>query len=135
MVDVRGRGGYVVGAVLRHRRAHLRRARYRRPGPLPSWIVRLLTRRREADHATALCTTRLAGPDLCRSSAGPGPGNRTRQRNNILYWASCRVRRCYAPGERGRGGATAFLVSAAVRAGLSERDARKTIPLLGSYVR
>ena len=132
MVDVRGRGGYVVGQCSAIDGRTYDALDTDDPDPLPSWIVRLLTRRREADHETA--------PDAPRGwpartsvfgrfgglvhTVETGPEG---QRNNILYWASCRVREMVDAREIGAGGATAFLVSAAVRAGLSERDARKTI--------
>ena len=132
MVDIRGRGGYVLGQCSIVGGKAYEALDTDDPAPLPSWIVRLATRRREADHgadhdaprgypARASVFGRFGGLVHTVETAPEG------QRNNILYWAGCRVREMVTAGEMGADGATAFLVSAAVAAGLSERDARKTI--------
>ena len=133
MVDVRASGGYVLAQCSIVGGKAYEALDTDDAAPLPAWIIRLLTRRREADHEGAQDAPpgyrprasvfgRFGGLVHTVETAPEG------QRNNILFWASCRVREMVAAGELGDGrGATAFLVSAAVAAGLSERDARKTI--------
>ncbi len=125
---MRASGGYVVGAgsIVDGKPYEVLDAEG--PSPLPPWIYRLLTSRPEADRTAprsyrpaVAASGRFGGLVHTVETAPEG------QRNNILYWASCRVREMVTAGEVGADGATAFLVSAAVAAGLPERDARKTI--------
>ena len=127
-VDVRAAGGYVVsaGSIVDGKPYEVLDAEG--PSSLPPWIYRLLTSRPEADRTAprsyrpaVAAFGRFGGLVHTVETAPEG------QRNNILYWASCRAREMVTAGEVGADGATAFLVSAAVAAGLPERDARKTI--------
>ena len=127
MVDVRGRGGYVVGqcSIIGGRAYEALDADD--PAPLPPWIARLLTRRPEADrpstsprgHGTA--PGRLAG--LLRTVETAPVG----QRNAALYWAANRARELVTSGEAEADGVTASLTASAVAAGLPELEAARTI--------
>jgi Bifunctional DNA primase/polymerase, N-terminal len=115
-VDTRGRGGYIIwwpahgfdvlhGGIL---------------CPLPAWIVEDLHPREQPKiksgmpfHNTA-CGLRA----LCRSVLNAGEG----ERNNVLFWASCR-----AHEEGGGDFAQAMLLEAGTRAGLSKTEAERTI--------
>jgi hypothetical protein len=50
-----------------------------------------------------------------------------RDRNNRLYWSACRAAELVAEGTVDAGTATAVLVDAAARTGLSETEARRTV--------
>jgi hypothetical protein len=125
-VDVRAAGGYVVGAgsVVDGKAYEL--LDDCDPEPLPAWLCRLLSP----------SPSRSASPSPSRSASPSGrlaalvrtvETARVSQRNDTLYWAACRAREMADAGELGTEGATAFLVSAAVAAGLPEREARRTI--------
>ncbi|MEU6538943.1 bifunctional DNA primase/polymerase [Streptomyces sp. NPDC047000] len=121
-IDIRGAGGYLVGPgsrtdqgvyTLAPGTAHLA------PAPCPRSLLRLL----------------LPPPRPKRGTSAPAPADRGHgeglvqfvlsahagQRNTRLFWAACRA--C----ENGLGpGLTDALVDAAVRTGLTEREARAT---------
>lgn len=120
-IDVRGTGGYLVGpgSVTVHGAYRLAPGTADLPAaPCPQALLRLLT-----------------PPERPRSTRGPVPGlgqghglvqfvraAQEGQRNTRLFWAACRAY------ENGLGDTlTAGLVDAAVRAGLTEREARATI--------
>jgi hypothetical protein len=120
MVDVRGRGGYVVGecSVIDGRAYEALDADD--PAPLPQWIARLLTRRAERERpagqrpATA-APARLRGlVDTVRQSK---PGDRT----GPLVWAAHRLREMITLGEASSADAE-LLVEAAVAAGIRGGD-------------
>ncbi|MFI7499520.1 bifunctional DNA primase/polymerase [Streptomyces sp. NPDC049687] len=123
-IDIRGAGGYLVGPGSRTAHgvyatapgtAHLA------PAPCPRPLLRLL-----------LPPPRTPGPGA-RAGAGPGGAHgrglvqfvlaaHEGQRNTRLFWAACRAY------EDGIGEALAdALVAAAIRTGLTEREARSTI--------
>jgi hypothetical protein len=115
-VDTRGHGGYIIwwpahGFNVLHGGALC---------PLPAWIVEDLHPREQPKiksgmsfHNTA-CGLRA----LCRRVLNAGEG----ERNNVLYWASCR-----ACDEGGGDFAQAMLLEAGTRAGLSKTEAERTI--------
>ncbi|MFF2896201.1 bifunctional DNA primase/polymerase [Streptomyces sp. NPDC057966] len=121
-IDIRGTGGYLVGpgSVTRH-------GRYRfapgtaglPPAPCPRALLRLLTppaRRRHSVEDPAPDPDR--GQGLVRFVLAAREGGR----NTRLFWAACRAY------EHGYGDALAdALTRAAVRTGLTEREARATI--------
>ncbi len=125
MVDVRARGGYVIGqcSIIGGRAYEAVDADD--PAPLPPWIASLLTRRPSAgrprsSHGTA--SGRLRGLVAMVRDAQPG------DRNGPLYWASCRAAEMIAAGEVEPDAAEEHLVAAALEAGLrgGEREARRT---------
>ncbi|WP_199549057.1 bifunctional DNA primase/polymerase [Streptomyces sp. N35] len=118
-IDVRGAGGYLVGPGSRSEHgvystapgtAHLA------PAPCPRALLRLLTP-----------PPRTKAPPAGGSHQGRGLiqfvlGARVGQRNTRLFWAACRAY------ENGIGDDLArHLTDAAVRTGLTEREARATI--------
>jgi hypothetical protein len=127
LVDIRSQGGYVIGAGSAVDGKPYEVLDAESPSPLPEWIHRLLMRRPEprvsppGQSPAPAVFGRFGGLVYSVETAPEG------QRNNILYWASCRAAEMVSAGELGADGATAFLVSAAVAAGLPERDARKTV--------
>ncbi|WP_344078318.1 bifunctional DNA primase/polymerase [Streptomyces crystallinus] len=118
-IDVRGAGGYLVGpgSLTSHGvyrlapgTAHLA------PAPCPGALLDLLTPPVRAHHARAYGADRGQGLVQFVLAAHEG------QRNTRLFWAACRAY------ENGFGDALADrLTAAAVRTGLTEREARATI--------
>jgi hypothetical protein len=123
LVDVRGAGGYVVGAGSVVDGKPYRVLDDRPPTPLPGWLARMLTSRPEPPRPPGPCRAgnldaRLAGLVRTVETAPQG------QRNDALYWAACRAAELE---DTGQVVVTAALVAAALTAGLSEREARRTI--------
>ncbi|MEU2131398.1 bifunctional DNA primase/polymerase [Streptomyces sp. NPDC018352] len=117
-IDIRGTGGYLVGpgSVTPHGRYRLAPGTAGLPpAPCPRALLRLLmppTRRR----------TGAQPPDRGRGLVRFVLAAREGQRNTRLFWAACRAY------EHGYGDALAdALTHAAVRTGLTEREARATI--------
>ncbi|WP_101389229.1 bifunctional DNA primase/polymerase [Streptomyces sp. TLI_146] len=118
-IDVRGAGGYLVGPGsltsngvyrLAPGTAHLA------PAPCPGALLDLLTPPARAHHPRAHGADRGHGLVQFVLAAHEG------QRNTRLFWAACRAY------ENGIGDALAdHLTAAAVRTGLTEREARATI--------
>jgi Bifunctional DNA primase/polymerase, N-terminal len=120
-VDVRAAGGYVVGAgsVVSGRPYEV--LDDGAAVPLPGWIARMLTRQPEppAPRPSGDVPARVAG--LVRTVQAAPEG----QRNDTLFWAACR---CAELDDRvDREAAAAALLPAAITAGLTEREARRTI--------
>jgi Bifunctional DNA primase/polymerase, N-terminal len=126
MVDVRARGGYVLGECSIIGGKAYEALDDDAPAPLPPWITRLLTRRpdpvRPAGALRGTAEGRLRA--LITKVSGGQPGNR----NGVLYWASCRAAELITAGEVSRDDAEEYLVAAALEAGLrgGEREARRT---------
>ncbi|WP_128377432.1 bifunctional DNA primase/polymerase [Streptomyces cavernae] len=119
-IDVRGAGGYLVGPGSRTEHgvystapgtAHLA------PAPCPPSLLRLLMPPPRAHHSTPSSTGRH-GQGLVQFVLAAHEG----QRNTRLFWAACRAY------ENGIGSELVTpLADAAVRTGLTEREARATI--------
>ena len=122
-IDVRAAGGYVVGA------GSIDGKPYevlddRSPVPLPCWIARMLTRQPDSPRLPSASTEangtgQLSGLVRTVQSAPEG------QRNDALYWAACRAAAELDGASPGT--ATAALLGAALEAGLTEREALRTI--------
>ena len=122
-IDVRGVGGYVVGAgsVVDSKPYELLDGQP--PVPLPQWVARMLTRPAPVPRPTRAqvapgSSRRLEG--LVRTVETAQPGGR----NDALYWASCRAAELDATEH---GAAAAALLDAALTAGLTESEVRRTI--------
>ncbi|MEU1181699.1 bifunctional DNA primase/polymerase [Streptomyces sp. NPDC005820] len=135
-IDIRGAGGYLVGPGSRTAHgvyttapgtAHLV------PAPCPRGLLRLLVERADSRGTPGTPAT-PATPGTSGASSGRASGAHGRgllqfvlaahegQRNTRLFWAACRAY------ENGIGEALAdALVAAAVRTGLTEREARSTV--------
>jgi Bifunctional DNA primase/polymerase, N-terminal len=144
LVDVRGNGGYVLaaGSVVDERAYPKDPAAAAiveggkpyeviddsPPEPLPGWLATLAAppppepARAPALRASGAPNARLRG--LIATVAGGQPGDR----NDPLYWASCRAAEMIAAGEVDQQTAENALVAAALEAGLrgGEREARRT---------
>lgn len=129
MIDVRGVGGYVVGAG-----SVVDGCRYELldgdgPEPLPGWLARLLTSRPDpSPFASGAVVGSAAGRrlgGLIEHVRGGTPGDR----NGRLYWAARRAGEMAAAGEADLGAAGEALVLAALEAGLrgGDREARRTV--------
>ena len=116
-VETRGTGGYVVHWFA----VGLPCLDPTPPAPWPSWLAEMLFPPRQThdpDRAVQPASGGRLDP-LLRQVESATEGSR----NSVLYWASCRC-----VDERRTDEATqAALVAAAVRAGLYENDARKTV--------
>ncbi|WP_428953655.1 bifunctional DNA primase/polymerase [Streptomyces sp. cg35] len=120
-IDIRGAGGYLVGPGSRTEHgvystvpgtAHLA------PAPCPPALLRLLTPPPRAHHPEPDTRTGQHGAGLVQFVLGAHEG----QRNTRLFWAACRAY------ESGLGDTLAdALTTAAVRTGLTAREARSTI--------
>lgn len=126
--DVRAGNAYVVGPGARHASGALYKLQdpEQPPVPAPAWLLdALLTKptfaaRRQSwwDASYPKDYDRVRGLVAFVLDSAPGT------RNNRLFWAACRA----AEGARaGREDGRAALLSAAVRAGLDEREAAATI--------
>ncbi|MET7696308.1 bifunctional DNA primase/polymerase [Streptomyces sp. NPDC005485] len=119
-IDIRGAGGYLVGPGSRTEHgvygtapgtAHLA------PAPCPPELLRLLTPPARTPHRAPSATGRH-GQGLVQFVLAAHEG----QRNTRLFWAACRAY------ENGIGPELAHaLTEAAVRTGLTEREARSTL--------
>ena len=122
-IDVRGAGGYVVGGGSVVGGKPYTVINDQPPAPLPGWLARMLTRRAETSCSPGPrrgggLPARLAG--LVRTVETALPGGR----NDALYWAACRAAELEDAGPEP---VTAELLAAALTAGLTEREARRTI--------
>jgi Bifunctional DNA primase/polymerase, N-terminal len=121
-VDVRGGGGYVVGAGSAVGGRPYEVLDDQPPVPLPGWIAAMLTRQpappRSPGPRRGDLPARLAGLVHTVETAPQG------QRNDALFWAACRAAEIDGAG---RDESCAALLDAALTAGLPEREARKTI--------
>ncbi|MEU1415100.1 bifunctional DNA primase/polymerase [Streptomyces sp. NPDC005731] len=121
-IDIRGAGGYLVGPGSRTERGVYGTApgtARLAPAPCPPALLRLLLPppRTAGRHALASSTDRH-GQGLVQFVLAAHEG----QRNTRLFWAACRAY------ENGIGPELApALVDAAVRTGLTEREARSTV--------
>ncbi|MCX4846627.1 bifunctional DNA primase/polymerase [Streptomyces sp. NBC_00893] len=117
-IDIRGTGGYLVGpgSVTPHGRYRLAPGTAGLPpAPCPRALLRLLTPPARRRHV-------VEDPDRGRGLVRFVLAAREGQRNTRLFWAACRAY------EHGYGDALAdALTRAAVRTGLTEREARATI--------
>jgi Bifunctional DNA primase/polymerase, N-terminal len=121
MIDVRAQGGYVVaaGSVVDGKRYEV--LDDRDPVPLPAWITKMLTRARDAgtgEPRPGAVSARVAG--LVRKVESAKEGSR----NDTLFWAASRVAELDAAD---RDAAVASLLDAAGCAGLSAREAWRTV--------
>ncbi|MEU0369595.1 bifunctional DNA primase/polymerase [Streptomyces sp. NPDC006283] len=118
-IDVRGTGGYLVGpgSVTAHGAYRLAPdTAHLPPAPCPRALLRLITPPARPRSTPAPAHERGQGLVQFVLAAHEG------QRNTRLFWAACRAY------ENGLGDSLAeALVDAAVRAGLTEREARTTI--------
>jgi len=127
MIDVRGAGGYVVGAGSVIAGRAYEAADDRLAEPLPGWLADLADPPRRprpaAPAAAGPVYGRLRGLVEAVLSSEPGT------RNGRLFWASCRAAEMVAAGKVDRATAEELLVRAAVAAGLrgGEGEARRTV--------
>ncbi|MGP4043479.1 bifunctional DNA primase/polymerase [Streptomyces sp. 2A115] len=119
-IDIRGAGGYLVGPGSRTEHGAYSTApgtAHLAPAPCPTSLLRLLMPPPRPRHSTP-ASTGQQGQGLVQFVLAAHEG----QRNTRLYWAACRAY------ENGIGPElTEALVDAAVRTGLTEREARSTI--------
>src|SRR6266851_1990826 len=128
-IDVRGRGGYVVGAGSVHQAGVLyvpedATAAIR---PAPHWLVRALRSdphrlsRQGPGSRYGSAQGRLRGAVATVLGAMPG------ERNNRLHWASCRAAEMIAAGQLDRATAVGVLTQAGEAVGLSPGEVQATI--------
>ena len=130
MVDVRGSGGYVVGAGSAIGSRPYAVIDDRRPAVLPDWLAELAapaqpqpTVALPGDAGAGAVYGRLRGVVEAVLCSEPGT------RNGRLYWAACRAAEMVAAGSIDRATAEQVLLDAALESGLrgGEREARRTI--------
>jgi hypothetical protein len=128
-IDVRGRGGYVVGAGSLHASGRLYSVTMVAPiAPVPGWVAELLrppappaVAEPTMDPAVAGSRQALAG--LLRVVLDAPVG----QRNTSLNWAAWRMWQKVRAGQVSESAAVGMLVDAAAAVGLGEGEARATI--------
>jgi hypothetical protein len=121
MIDIRAQGGYVVGAGSVVGGKPYEVLDGQDPSLLPEWITRLLTRSRDpgtGEPRPGAVSARVAG--LVRKVESAKEGSR----NDTLFWAACRAAELDADD---RDAAVASLLAAAGCAGLSAREAWRTV--------
>ena len=129
MVDVRGHGGYVVGAGSTTPAGAYETRLDEEPVPLPPWLLVLILPPpgppvdRPPAPMPGQMDPRLRGVVGAVLASEPGT------RNARLHWAACRAAEMIAAGELARDMAETLLLNAAIGAGLrgGEREARLTI--------
>jgi hypothetical protein len=132
LVDVRAIGGYVLGAgsVVDGKQYEVLDAE-EDPGPLPTWIARLLSGACTATNSrgTVSITAVIAGnaPGRFRGLVRTVETAPVGQRNDALFWAASRAQELVAAGKVTAADAAGSLLSAAVTVGLPEAEARRTI--------
>jgi hypothetical protein len=132
MIDVRGggegNGGYVLGpgSVLNDRKYEV--ADGQDPQPLPAWIADLLDPPQRAPAAVSVprglsgrVASRLDGLIAAVLNATKG------ERNNALHWAACRAAEMVTKHQLRVEQVHAALAEAALSAGLTDREAERTI--------
>lgn len=116
-VDVRAGGGYVIWWPV----AGLPVLSEVPPAPWPEWLLTPVV-------AATPAPPRLVIPDdaalmrLVRTVAGAQPG----ERNNLAFWASCRVGEMIGSGLLSPEAAVELVTAAATRAGVPSAEARRT---------
>ena len=144
LIDVRGGGGYVLaaGSVL-DERAYPGNPGCRElitdgrgyeiaddcdPEPLPVWLAALASDAEPAAQSRTSGRVRAASGARFQGLIATVRAGRAGDRNNPLYWASCRAAEMIAAGELDRETAEESLVGASIEAGLrgGEREARRT---------
>lgn len=117
-VDVRATGGYVIAW-------HAAGLPVLRDAPLPPWPEWLLPKQtmanQRAPEQPRVPDDRQIAAIVRFVASAP-----VKQRNNRLFWAACRMAGMVASQLLARSAAEAVLVQAAMYAGLSENEARKT---------
>jgi Bifunctional DNA primase/polymerase, N-terminal len=119
-VDTRGGGGYIIWWPA----AGLPVLEDTAPAPWPAWLLAQLQtppERCQRPAAVLIPDDRTLGR-LVRVVTGAPEG----QRNNLAFWAACRAGEMARSGLLGLETAVAVIASAAMRAGLSQRDAERT---------
>lgn len=127
-IDVRGRGGYVVGPGSTHATGRVYRLEVAAPiAPVPAWIDLLL---RPAASVAATVPAQITSPGSKPALAGllrvvldAQPGGR----NNALNWAAFRMWQKVRDGYVDAPAAEGMLLDAATVAGLSDSEAHATI--------
>jgi hypothetical protein len=128
MVDVRGTGGYIIGAGSCIGGRAYEVIDQAEPVPLPGWLADLADplrpgRPMPSTYLPGELYPRLRG--IVETVLGAEPGTR----NGRLYWAACRAAEMVTAGQVDRDTAELVLLDAAVAAGLrgGEQEARRTI--------
>jgi len=119
-IDTRGDGGYIIWWPA----AGLPVLEGTAPAPWPAWLLAQLQTPPATPRAEPLVTIpddRTLGR-LVRVVADAPEG----QRNNLAFWAACRAGEMARSGLLGLETAVAVIASAAMRAGLSQREAERT---------
>ncbi len=128
-IDVRGRGGYVVGPGSVHQAGVLYAPADATASvvPAPGWLISALRsapavlRRPGPARRPGLAQRRLRGAVATVLAARPG------ERNNRLHWASCRAAEMIAAGQLDRATAVGVLTQAGEAVGLGPGEVRATI--------
>lgn len=123
-IDTRADGGYVLWwpAAIEHghRRAPL--------AELPDWLVKALTPPKPEDMPAA---QRPKTPDAAKAKiegiVGAVAAAREGQRNALVYWGACRLAELVKLAVIAQGDAIALAVEAARQAGLSPKEAQRTV--------
>jgi len=119
-VDTRGDGGYIIWWPA----AGLPVLNDVPPAPWPTWLLAQLQTPPPSSrkHGTVIIPDDHALGRLVHVVASAPEG----QRNNLAFWAACRAGEMARSGLIGLETAAAVIVAAAVRAGLSQREAERT---------
>ncbi len=126
LIDTRAIGGYVVAPGSTVHGNPYRIVHDTAPVPLPSWLHRLLAPPRPMAAPRTL-RPRAAGTARLAPLLEVVLDAKEGQRNARLYWAALRVFAHAARGETDPAAGGAALLDAALRVGLSEREARATL--------
>jgi hypothetical protein len=125
-IDIRGAGGWTVAPGAFYQRRQWQVFVGGSPPPAPEWILAAI--RSQPIHESIKAREWKPCGDgwlraLVRTVAAAGIG----ERNSVLFWASCRAGERVRDGKAPEGFVTAVLTEAAGRAGLTEREAQRTI--------
>ncbi len=128
-IDVRGRGGYVVGPGSVHQSGRRYEVADSAPiAPMPEWLADALHPRshvrppaQHSQHDGCLSNRMVSG--VLRVVLDSHEGGR----NNALHWSACRLYERVRDGRLGQDAAVAMLLEAAAAVGLPDGEARATV--------
>ncbi|MFF0129987.1 bifunctional DNA primase/polymerase [Streptomyces mirabilis] len=132
-IDTRAHGGYVVGVGSLIDDRPYAVVNETPPAPLPKWLETLLTPVPLPLQSPVLISLAVSGRHgayldaAVRGEVARVARAREGRRNNALYEASVALGQLVAGGELGRSDVTRWLTAAAVRVGLTEVDAGRTV--------
>jgi hypothetical protein len=125
-IDIRGDGGWTVAPGASFKQWRWRVCRNGSPPQAPDWIIGII-RKPRIEPARQAREWKPCGDAWLRGLVGTVINAAVGERNNSLFWASCRAGEAIRDGKANEGFVVDVLIEAAMRAGWPERKAKQTI--------